>query len=86
MNPTVDEIIEKLGLFLAEGWSIQLSMKKACGHLFSSMSADVRKHPRYLELLNQYTASRKLNMLYAKNKKGDLYQVRTSTYPHTKKI
>lgn len=82
----IENIISRLEHYLADGWSIQLALKKACGSVFNKMSLYVRRDPRYLELLNKYAAGKKLNMLYSTNEKGELYQVRTSTYPHNKKV
>lgn len=82
----VDKIICQLEQYLQEGWSIQLALKKACGSVYNKMSLYVRRDPRYLNLLNQYASKKDKNLFYAANEKGELYQVRTASYPHTKKI
>ena len=82
-EPTVEEIVSSLEVYLNEGWSIQLALKKACGSVYNKMSLYVRRHPRYL---NQYASKKDKNLLYAINAKGEVYQVRTTSYPHQKKI
>lgn len=81
-----DKIISQLEQFLQDGWSIQLALKKACGSVYNKMSLYVRRDPRYLQLLNQYASKKDKNLLFSTNEKGELYQVRTSTYPHNKKV
>ncbi len=52
-----EEILEALKRFeknLAEGWSAQISMKNACGYATNILAKTVRRHPKYLTLINNH--------------------------------
>lgn len=51
------EILEALKRFeknLADGWSAQISMKNACGYATNLLAKTVRRHPKYLTLINNH--------------------------------